>query len=470
MTIQADFIKVLKAECPKAFTDTMTRDQSPHVVFIDGQVKLMKAESITTWPLFLKTQFYNTIEKAFGMGTDTVVLGFDDYRFVPEAKNMTQLKRSKSVPVMEFDADSTLPYELPENWSSAMRNRHFKVKAIHKILHQVEVWFTELVKTAPHWKQRCLILDFCGKPKVLRHFNSIANKKLAAFAETQDDMFWLGRGECDVKAFTWALPGQKLAIMSTDGDFVPMSLLKLKHTSNIDIVLYRIKIQTGKESEGTEVDTKTKGTKRKLVVTDALANKQADKKESNHVKKREYEFVHIGALYTWLQKNMPSKVGCPVEQFCAMVATCGCDFVMNLPRIGAKTMWKYRYKLQNLPLSIPKYIVFGMSLMYFDMMVAKNVTPVFLQHTSQSLPSIDVDTCCRSYTHTIERIKQNTKISDCLKSAVWNVDRALAHAKNTAWTLQYWTRLQEYESTHKQDYGYVKDKRGRTIFAHTAYI
>lgn len=466
MTIHADFVKVLKEGCPKAFMDTMTREMSPNVVFIDGQVKLMKAESITTWSLFLKTQFYNTIEKAYGMGSDTVVLGFDDYRYVPEAKNMTQLKRSKSIPVMEFDEDSTLPYVLPENWSSAMRNRHFKVKAIHKILFEVEHWFTELLDTAPHWKQRCLILDFCGKPKVLRHSYSIANTQLNTFVQTQDDAFWLGRGECDVKAFTWALPGQKLAIMSTDGDFVPMSLLKLKHTPNIDIFLYRIKIQQKEENEGGEHNMKSKGAKRKLMCTHAQTNTQADKQASTNAKKREYEFVQISALYTWLQKHMPSKAGCPIEQFCAMVATCGCDFVMNLPRIGAKTLWKYRYKLQHLPLSIPKYIVYGMSLMYFDMMVAKNVTPVFLQHTSQSLTSIDVDTCCRSYTHTMQRIRQNTKLSDCLRSAVWNVDRALAHAKNTAWTLQYWTLLQKYESTHTQDYGYVKDKRGRTIFAH----
>ena len=95
MTIQADFLKLLKLECPTAFVDSLPAQHTPSIVFIDGQVKLMKAESVKTWPLFVKVQFYKTIERAFALGAHTVVLGFDDYRYVPTAKNMTQIKRNK---------------------------------------------------------------------------------------------------------------------------------------------------------------------------------------------------------------------------------------------------------------------------------------------------------------------------------------------------------------------------------------
>ena len=43
MTIHADFVKILKNECPDAFTRTLPAQQAPDTVFIDGQVKLMKA-------------------------------------------------------------------------------------------------------------------------------------------------------------------------------------------------------------------------------------------------------------------------------------------------------------------------------------------------------------------------------------------------------------------------------------------
>jgi len=56
----------------------------------------------------------------------------------------------------------------------------------------------------------------------------------------------------------------------------------------------------------------------------------------------------------------------------------------------------------------------------------------------------------------LQRVHKNAKLAHNIKNAVWNVDRACAHAKNTQWALQYWTKLQ-----HADD----KDTRGRTIFA-----
>jgi hypothetical protein len=53
MTIHADFVKILKNECPDAFSDSLMPQQSPDTVFIDGQVKLMKADDVKTWTVFL---------------------------------------------------------------------------------------------------------------------------------------------------------------------------------------------------------------------------------------------------------------------------------------------------------------------------------------------------------------------------------------------------------------------------------
>ncbi len=115
----------------------------PDVVFIDGQVKLMKADAINSWSLFFQIQFFKTIEKSFALGAHTVVLGFDDYEHVPSAKAMTQAKRSKHKVNYEFAQSATLPSKIPEDWGSAMANRTFKVKVVCKVLEATTAWFSE---------------------------------------------------------------------------------------------------------------------------------------------------------------------------------------------------------------------------------------------------------------------------------------------------------------------------------------
>ena len=463
MTIQADFLKLLKTDCPAAFVDSLPPQHVPSVVFIDGQVKLMKAESVKTWPLFVKVQFLSTIEKAFASGAHTVVLGFDDYRYVPSAKNMTQIKRNKVVPVMEFGAHDTLPYCLPDQWSSAMRNRNFKVKVVNKVIEDVKAWFLQYMRQYPLWSQRCLVIDFCGKPALLRSANSLQSKDLASFVEKQDETFWVGRGECDVKAFTWLLKNQPLLIVSTDGDFVPMSLLQLQDKTDCEIYIQRLKIHIEPplpaKATGTEADQAKRSGKRKagdLSTTTAVFN--------SNESKRQYEFVLMPKVLSWVQQNMPSKSCAPIIQFSAMIAMCGCDFVMNLPRVGARTMWKYRQKLQSLNLSTTSDILSAMSIIYYDMYVAKHVTPVFLQHSANSR-MLDISLCREGYTTMFKRLQNNAKVAANIKTAVWSVDRACAHAKNTQWALQYWTKLQHADDAHATDYGYSKDAKGRTIFA-----
>ena len=139
VAVVADFFKIVKDGCDDAFTDTPP--VRPDVVFIDGQVKLMKADAVDTWPLFFSIQFFKTIEKCFGMGAQTVVLGFDDYEHVPVSKAMTQAKRAKQKVNYEFAQSSCLPAKLPDDWGSAMANRTFKVKVVCKVLEVTKTWF-----------------------------------------------------------------------------------------------------------------------------------------------------------------------------------------------------------------------------------------------------------------------------------------------------------------------------------------
>ena len=412
MTIHADFIKILKEGCSQAFVNELPAEATPTIAFIDGQVKLMKAEYIMSWSIFLQVQFYKTIEKAFASGAHTVVLGFDDYRYVPEAKNMTQIKRNKVVPVMEFDEYQSLPAVLPDNWSSAMRNRNFKVKVIQKVLHEVQKWFTNTQTNNVSWKHRTLVLDFCDTPTAYYNITKSGNS-VVKFINSQEPEFWVGRGECDIKAFTWALPDEHLLIISTDGDFVPMSLLQIHANKHMQISLFRIKIQgcqTQKSGKRKDPESAVKNTR------------------------REYEFVQIIPLMRWLQTNIPSKNNTAIPQFCAMVAMCGCDFVMNLPRVGPRTMWKYRFKLQFLQLYEPQHVLCAINIIYFDMFVRKTGGPSLTPIGAQLMTDIDVETCLESYSQTHNRILNNNNVSTVIRTAVWPKQRVLAHGKNVFWT------------------------------------
>ena len=59
MTIDSGWVKILKRECPQAFTDHLP--EVPGVVFIDGQIKLMKGEWIKTWSQFIERQFLTRV-------------------------------------------------------------------------------------------------------------------------------------------------------------------------------------------------------------------------------------------------------------------------------------------------------------------------------------------------------------------------------------------------------------------------
>ena len=83
-----------------------------------------------------------------------------------------------------------------------------------------------------------------------------------------------------------------------------------------------------------------------------------------------------------------------------------------------------------------------------------------------TVPPQAADANSNLYALILGRIKANSKISPKVKEALWTPERAAAHTLNVAWTMLYWTQLQTCPDPHSQDFGYAKDKKGRTQFAH----
>ena len=361
MTINADFFKIIKEDCGNAFSEDAPA--KPDVVFIDGQVKLMKAAQVDSWGLFFAIQFFKTIENCFALGASTVVLGFDDYRHVPASKNMTQVKRSKQKIVLAFSDTSTLPSKMPEDWGGAMANRSFKIKVITKVLEVTEAWFKKKLASDFAYRERNLVLDYAGVPKLIHLGVSDVVHPIQHFINEHE---WVpqnntvGRGECDIKAFVWMNVSKLLCIVSTDGDYLPLALLqthenfKSGRSKTCNVILYRMTTQT-------RVEKSTIPAKRKLAGTCENKTKTP----------RKYEYVDIACIAVWLKKVMPSKATDPVLHFCVLVALCGCDFARNLPRLGPRTLWKLRHMLSHIDLLQISQIMSALSIAYSDLYVMK---------------------------------------------------------------------------------------------------
>jgi len=452
MTIHSDFFKIVKEGCQQAFTDTPP--MSPDVVFIDGQVKLMKADAVTSWDLFFSIQFYKTIEKSFALGAHTVVLAFDNYEHVPSSKSMTQAKRLKQRVDYDFAQSSALPCRPPEDWGSAMANRTFKSKVVLRVLEATKTWFELKLKTDARFSTLTLVLDFRGVPVVLHSPGCSRGDSVQQFVsarswDAQDAC--IGRGECDIKAFSWMPLARCLCIVSVDGDFLPLSLLQIlqcqrMQASPCDVLLYRIATKTD-----------ATGGKRKTPASEPEAK----------TARREYEFVHVALVRAWLHSVFPSKAADPVVQFCAMVALCGCDFARNLPRLGPRSLWKMRHRMHNADLSQPTQALLAIACAYHDMFVSRNQVPPRVTNSVAWFTQASDELALTVYQDLASKVVRDQKVSPTIQKQLWPAATSRAHTRNAAWTLLYWSLLEHAPDPLSADYGYVRDSRGKTSFAAT---
>ena len=403
MTIDSGWVKILKRAVPHAFT--ASQPVTPGVVFIDGQIKLMKGEHVKTWKQFVDFQFFNTIDRCFKTGAHTVVLGFDNYKHVPTAKNMTQRKRSQHVPPTEFDESMSLPTVLPDYWDSAMRNRAFKAKVMAMVCNNVRLKYADCTRT--------VVLDFRDEVEVLGAARSLPPMLCSSPLPR--------RGECDIKAFAFASLDDPLLISSTDGDFVPISLMQIERALQAGgaaprVILYRIATNVAKPGE-----------KRK--------------------KGREMEFVDMNALYTFLRAELAGPG--PALAFSTLVACTGCDFTMNLPQLGPTRLWTHRHLLTA-------QLRGGLSPESVGRVIAHAYTQTFM---CRARVKCLADPCPDdSLRIVLSNITKSTKIAPRIRDSIWHYDRADAHARNTVWTVQYWTLLHEHPDPVSGDFGFcVRD-------------
>lgn len=432
---------MLKESVPHAFTPAPPF--RPHVIFIDGQIKLMKSDAVRTWESFLRMQFTRHIDACFEKGASVVVLGFDNYAHVPCAKNMTQRKRMQDVEVLQFTADLDLPDCIPYNWASAIKNRAFKTKVIGYVMRNLRARYK-------HAAGQTLVLDYMGLPEVIGHPITLP----ALF--TQPNSADLRRGECDIKAFSWMELGPML-IESTDGDFLPIALLQVsrrKLSYSPRIALHRIKTRL-KDAAGSTACTA----------------------------KREYEYVDITALQHFVEQgsglayslrapDLPAPpetmqspappANDPVMSFAALVAMTGCDFCMSLPQLGPVRLWQLRQHMRTRDAGTE------MGQLVFIVLVLSEVNAKNLQHAGQykriqekARQAMELEHACAAYELFVSTMLRQKTLAQTTRQRLWTTDRMLAHVKNTLWTMQYWCDLHEHCDAMDGEHGF--ERKGNSV-------
>lgn len=419
MTINSDWLKIVKEGCPDAFSR-----HHPHplgTVFIDGQIRLMKPDYIRTWDLFVQKQFLDAIDRWFAQGALVVVLGFDDYEHVPASKHMTQRKRSQHVPVMNFDAHADLPPAIPQDWSAAMRNRSFKNKVVSLVSAYVR----------NHYKNRtdaAVVIDHTRAPEGLGR-----PWQLPLELTSQDGQAPAGRGECDIKGPAYMRNGSgqptttPLTLSSTDGDFLPIALLQIEQMQQTgetapEVVLYRMR--TSLPSDG------------------------------DSVKNQKYEFLHVQKVYDWLKKQFPRKTR-PAAHFASLVAACGCDFAQNLPQLGPIRVWKIRNRFDCIDTHSAHGILATIYLAYLYLF--QNKITLSSQATALSSHATAGEALSElviKFDQLTSAVKRNTLVAARTKESLWSAERALAHAQNSYWTTLYWSMLHRCPCPLSGDFGF----------------
>lgn len=406
MTIGTAWASVLKTEIPDAFTDKNPR--VPTTCFIDGQIKLNKSEHIRTWQSFLEICFIKPIEFYFAQGTKRVVLAFDNYKYVPAAKGMTQAKRNKCVVDYKFADTDNLPSAPPENWNACMRNRVFKTKVIKLIINNLKHHFNNLEE------EGCtLVLD---------------HQTIEVYGASWQQAALLGgenrNGESDCKAYDYVSDLETFLIDSIDGDMIVLSLLYLNRHPNSDIFVRRIAAKTEEDKKRKKTNT------------------------------RQYEFVSINHIASFLRSSVHMQPD-PITAFCSLVAMAGCDFSRNLPRVGEAKLWLMRDNLRNCDLSSVDGLLSALTVIYRQVF-QRSVRFDKLLNTTPAL---------EEYQATISRIQKTEKISPKIRQAMWLAPVAECHCKNVIWTLLYWTERSNAPAPICPEYGYALGKNRAPKFA-----
>jgi hypothetical protein len=293
----------------------------------------------------------------------------------------------------------------------AMRNRSFKSRVIAFIVRRLRQHF----KTEQH---RTLVVDYAHQPEVL-------GRPIALPSVFSSDTH--RRGECDTKAFAWAELGS-LLVVSTDGDFVPLSLLHLdkKPTDQISLLRMTTNIAPPGKRGGAAAGA------------------------AGSTARRTYEHVHMRSVKDYLASELPA-VERPGSVFAVWCMLTGCDFAANLPALGPTKLWQCRHMIQHCA-PTENGLMHALCRAYLQLFRNKLGGAVLNEHVRK----LDADTAPAMFACIHASVQRSLTLSPRTKKSFWTADRAQVHVRNVLWTLEYWHTQHDYPDPVQPRYGYVR--------------
>ena len=387
MTIHTKWMELLRAEAADAFEYgalTLPVDAS----FIDGQIKLMISSDPTqTWADFIRSKFVSVVMRHFTEHRcATVVLAFDDRRFVPKAKAITQLKRRAGVDIIDFGESDVLPNTLPAEWKESIMNPWFKHRVLELICNNVP----RLISPPAGCK---LVVDW----ETVTEYTYTDGEA----PDVADIAPPTCIGEADLKFTRWMHRLRcPMLVEATDGDYIPIAL-----------------------------GLKAAGIEQPVAILKAWTPD------------RGLEFIHIERMHAFLRNKFHSvnarKPSCPwweIKLFILLLGLSGTDFTRNLPLVSPQRMWN------SLPLIVQTFQMDGGGV---DMAQGKRMVELLYAETFPK----HIDTFSRQ---SVWSQAQASRLGQRNKALIPTDGRIVCTLRNVNFLMAYWLqfaapeRIEEY--------------------------
>jgi hypothetical protein len=440
MTIDSSWIASFKEESPTAFTKHIPF--RPIAAFCDGQIRLMRGhtDDFMTWDMYIWQQFTAHVKRFYdNHKVTTVILAFDDYAHVPEAKCMTQLKRRKHLPKLEILEREPLPSFCPsgDRWNQSIANRVFKSKVIALVVDRLPA----LLNLKP---DQTLIIDYAGCPKEFRMG--------AAGIEVKEIPELLPMGEADVKFTRYADLYKDLLVDSVDGDSIPIALVH-HETCIRDLTTGTMNLDDLAESPP-------------RVCIYRMTTKVADtpsKRGEDGKTKRTFEYVNVPALYHTLsgvcrqcmdRMQSPTHSQHLMSMLTALIGLTGTDFTRSMPQLSGKSV------LGLLPdLWLALLVSYDPTTGQLDV---DRTTDRLVSCIYASKYASHIKTPPSSLRHVLDTLHLS-KLSQRTRDSLPSVPRVACTVRNVNWLLKYWREPTSVPSPLSQEggvptFGFVKRK------------
>ena len=413
MTIDSSWIACFKEEVPEAFR--AAQPFRAKAVFCDGQIRLMRGNDwdFMTWDQYVWHQFHSHLKRFYEDGADTVILAFDDYAHVPEAKCMTQTKRRKHLPKLEILEREPLPPTVPsgEKWAQSIANRFFKTKVIAMVIQELP----RALKLTP---TQTLIIDYAGTPEEYKMVDGeLRTRPLPDLAPL---------GEADIKFTRYAEIYRDLLVDSVDGDSIPIALIH-QELAFSDLTMGTMR------SEDLAGAPPRICIRRITTRVDPLPKKRAKTEPA----KRTFEYVNIPLLYHALRDILlqcTGRVDAPLHSkhymcmLLGLIGLTGTDYTRSMPQVSGKTLFNLLPDLWVVLMRVYRPETGQLDVdCTADLLVAAVYANKYSAHVKAS-PSLQ---------HVLLALRAS-KLSERTRDSLPDVPRVKCTVRNINWLIRYW--------------------------------